>query len=142
MSINRNRRSYRRPGHIYRSKGSLALILPTAWAPSAYMAADGHTFRSAHETGAPQQHHKLQRLHDKQISVTGMHKCGSSATPYAPATPLPTPDPPQNAYDPSENPVSQPPVSDKALDSCSSHKTIPRTRFHLSVSCCSKKCKP
>ena len=30
------------------SKGSLALILPTAWAPSAYMAADGHTFRSAH----------------------------------------------------------------------------------------------
>ena len=72
------------------------------------------------------------------------HMCdrGSSATSYAPATPLPTPDPPQNACDPSENPVSQPPVSDKALDSCSSHKTIPRTRFHLSVSCCSKKCKP
>ena len=72
------------------------------------------------------------------------HMCdrGSSATPYAPATPLPTPDPPQNACDPSENPVSQPPVSDKALGSCSSHRTIPRTRFHLSVSCCSKKCKP
>ena len=48
---------------MYRSKGSLALILPTAWAPSAYMAADGHTFRSAHETGAPQLHHMLQRLH-------------------------------------------------------------------------------
>ena len=30
------------------SKGSLALILPTAWAPSAHKAADGHTFRSAH----------------------------------------------------------------------------------------------
>ena len=72
------------------------------------------------------------------------HMCdrGSSATPYAPATPLPTPDPPQNACDPSENPVSQPPVSGKAPDSCSSHKTIPHTRFHLSVSCCSKKCKP
>ena len=56
-------RSYRRPGHMYRSKGSLALILPTAWAHSAYMAADGHTFRSAHVTGAPQLHHTLQRLH-------------------------------------------------------------------------------
>ena len=72
------------------------------------------------------------------------HMCdrGSTATSNAPATPLPTPDPPRNGYDPSGNPVSQPPVSDKALDSCSSHKTIPRTRFHLSVSCCSKKCKP
>ena len=30
------------------SKGSLALILPTSWAPSAYKAADGHAFRSAH----------------------------------------------------------------------------------------------
>ena len=34
------------------SKGSLALILPTAWAPSAYMAADGHTFRSAYANRA------------------------------------------------------------------------------------------
>ena len=44
--------SRRRPGHMYRSKGSLALILPTAWAPS-HKAADGHTFRSAHVSGAP-----------------------------------------------------------------------------------------
>ena len=30
------------------SKGSLALILPTSWAPSAHKATDGHAFRSAH----------------------------------------------------------------------------------------------
>ena len=66
----------------------------------------------------------------------------SSATSYVPATPPPTPDPLRNGYDPLGNPVSQPPVSGKAPDSCPSHKTIPRTRFHLSASCCSKNCKP
>ena len=35
------------PGGRGPSKGSLALILPTAWVPSAYKAADGHAFRSA-----------------------------------------------------------------------------------------------
>ena len=35
------------PGGWGPSKGSLALILPTAWVPYAYMAADGHAFRSA-----------------------------------------------------------------------------------------------
>ena len=35
------------PGDRGPSKGSLTLILPTAWVPSAYKAADGHAFRSA-----------------------------------------------------------------------------------------------
>ena len=38
------------PGGWGPSKGSLALILPTAWVPSAHRAADGHAFRSAHGT--------------------------------------------------------------------------------------------
>ena len=33
------------PGGWGPSKGSLALILPTAWVPSAHKATDGHAFR-------------------------------------------------------------------------------------------------
>ena len=42
-----NRVPQRRRGRQVPSKGSLALILPTSWAPSAYRAADGHAFRPA-----------------------------------------------------------------------------------------------
>ena len=47
ISMYRHRR-----GPVWSPKGSLALILPTAWAPSVHMATDGHTFRSAPSTWA------------------------------------------------------------------------------------------
>ena len=66
------------------SKGSLALILPTAWVPSAHKAADGHAFRRPRPPGSLL--HGYVRRGRRQRSVPAR----SGASQFASRAPPPT----------------------------------------------------